>query len=655
MLKPVTMHPMKHHTKNKGPLFVIVLGIISVIWLLLRVIPKPSRITYPCQRMAAANSVAFITWLAGTLFSVTLFKKARVKLKESKTMASVLLVLAIVTGIATFVITSFGGDVSAALKDGPTIFTPTDLNQPIGTAKGIFPGRVSWAHDQEAITFNPSGTNGSWWDDKNTNPKKVADMLAWALKGTTGATNAGDAWDILFRYANTRRGKADIGYTTGEKIAIKVNLVMGLAGGTDNPSCPGPTPQLLKAIITDLVVGMNIPGDMITVYDASARIPDYIMIPFKKNSNPEIKKVRFVGNPKYVTNGRYLPAEADMNAKIHFADTSVTDVYFVKTLTEADYFINLGNMKGHTMAGVTFCAKNLYGSIFIPAAVDTVTYGAGFGPRNIDAQSGLHRFAAVHDFEDGNVGAFPAREMGTYNYLVDLLGYPDLYDKTMLYIVDGLYAGKQQNQLDKFSIFGDRYAASVFLSQDPVALESVCLDFLRSEPVCAINVNGNVDNYLHEAALADNPPSGMAYNPGDRAGHLQSLGVHEHWNSFSEKQYTRNLGTGDGIELVTFEYPYEIIPTALKNTFNNIGSLRNYPNPFSTSTTIEFAIAKSTGIEICIFDNSGKCVETIEHKNDGSGVARITWNAANNPAGVYRCRIRTTENETRTISLIKAE
>ncbi len=69
---------------------------------------------------------------------------------------------------------------------------------------------------------------------------------------------------------------------------------------------------------------------MITVYDASARIPDYIMNPFKNNANPEFKKVRFVGNPKYITDDRYLPAEADMNAKIHFADTSVTDVYFVK-------------------------------------------------------------------------------------------------------------------------------------------------------------------------------------------------------------------------------------------------------------------------------------------------------------------------------------
>jgi hypothetical protein len=59
------MRHIKNIAKSKGPLFFIVLGFISVIWFLLRVIPKPSRITYPCQRMAAANAVAFITWLLG--------------------------------------------------------------------------------------------------------------------------------------------------------------------------------------------------------------------------------------------------------------------------------------------------------------------------------------------------------------------------------------------------------------------------------------------------------------------------------------------------------------------------------------------------------------------------------------------------------------
>jgi hypothetical protein len=60
------------------------------------------------------------------------------------------------------------------------------------------------------------------------------------------------------------------------------------------------------------------------------------------------------------------------------------------------------------------------------------------------------------------------------------------------------------------------------------------------------------DDYLHEAALADDPPSGTFYDPDHAANttRLASLGVHEHWNDPQEKQYSRNLGKGQGIELV---------------------------------------------------------------------------------------------------------
>jgi hypothetical protein len=60
------------------------------------------------------------------------------------------------------------------------------------------------------------------------------------------------------------------------------------------------------------------------------------------------------------------------------------------------------------------------------------------------------------------------------------------------------------------------------------------------------------DDYLHEAALADRPPSGTFYDPDHAAKvtRLESLGVHEHWNNAQEKRYSKNLGKGEGIELV---------------------------------------------------------------------------------------------------------
>jgi len=114
--------------------------------------------------------------------------------------------------------------------------------------------------------------------------------------------------------------------------------------------------------------------------------------------------------------------------------------------------------------------------------------------------------------------------------------------------LDGLYTGDRWNSLPhKWAMapFNGHWPSSFFASQDPVALESVGLDFLRSE----MPLIKNADRHLHEAALANDPPSGTAYKPdGVR---LQSLGVHEHWNNATDKQYSRNLGAGKGIELVT--------------------------------------------------------------------------------------------------------
>jgi hypothetical protein len=101
----------------------------------------------------------------------------------------------------------------------------------------------------------------------------------------------------------------------------------------------------------------------------------------------------------------------------------------------------------------------------------------------------------------------------------------------------------------RFASFGDQWAASLLVSQDPVAIDSVGLDILRSEPR-ATQVRGNPDNYLHEAAMAGKPASGAVYDPEKDGKPLASLGVHEHWNNAADRKYSRNLGKREGIELI---------------------------------------------------------------------------------------------------------
>lgn len=89
----------------------------------------------------------------------------------------------------------------------------------------------------------------------------------------------------------------------------------------------------------------------------------------------------------------------------------------------------------------------------------------------------------------------------------------------------------------------------MFASQDGVAIESVVLDFALTEWPDAPDMMYS-DRYLEEMALANNPPSGTIYDPERDGTRLTSLGTFEHWNNPVDKKYSRNLKTGEGIELI---------------------------------------------------------------------------------------------------------
>ena len=203
--------------------------------------------------------------------------------------------------------------------------------------------------------------------------------------------------------------------------------------------------------------------------------------------------------------------------------------------------INVALFRAHVSFGVTLTAKNHFGSVYFP---DTDAWS----PRTL------------HD--SGN----RKNPMGSYNNLVDLIGHRHLGGKTLLYLLDGLY-GAEHNEgtVIHYLSFGDDWTSSLFLSQDPIAIDSVALDFLRNEPR-ATRVIGHPDNYMHEAALADKPPSGTVYDPEGDGARMKSLGVHEHWNNPTDRQYSRNLGTGEGIELVVASIPSSGRPTADSST-----------------------------------------------------------------------------------------
>jgi hypothetical protein len=44
-----------------------IVGLAAVVWFLIRVVPKPSRASYPCQRAAFPAATTFVLWIAGAM------------------------------------------------------------------------------------------------------------------------------------------------------------------------------------------------------------------------------------------------------------------------------------------------------------------------------------------------------------------------------------------------------------------------------------------------------------------------------------------------------------------------------------------------------------------------------------------------------------
>ena len=68
-----------------------------------------------------------------------------------------------------------------------------------------------------------------------------------------------------------------------------------------------------------------------------------------------------------------------------------------------------------------------------------------------------------------------------------------------------------------------------------------CWTSMRCRSSPGVMPSRYADNYLHEAALADNA-SKTVYDLEWDGTARRSLGVHEHWNNAADKKYLRNLG-----------------------------------------------------------------------------------------------------------------
>ncbi len=205
-----------------------------------------------------------------------------------------------------------------------------------------------------------------------------------------------------------RTGK-DIPYQQGQKIAVKINT--NNTYSHKNSEEINATPQLVLSLLKSLVKEAAIAQENITVFDASRFITDNIFI----KCHAVFPGVIFVDN---VGGDGRIKSEYVDNLIPYSKDNGKLATGLAKCAVDADYLINMALLKGHVGQGVTLCAKNYYGVTSI-----------------------------YNDWRKNAHNNFNPDREGKPQYLtfVDFLAHKDLGNKTMLFLIDGIYGSKLVN------------------------------------------------------------------------------------------------------------------------------------------------------------------------------------------------------------------
>jgi hypothetical protein len=538
-----------------------IVGFTALAWFLVRVLPKPSRAGYPCQRAAFPVASAFVLWMCASVAGVFSLAGLRRLVHRYRWAAISLCALTVVAGGLWLAHTRAA---SAAEIAEHYNFQPAQRNVPLGIARGVYPGRVVWARDPKAAHWSGDiqSKTDQWWMDKNNDQARIDAMLSNTLRKLTGAASDDEAWKTIFTYYNSKsRGPNQhnlekTGYKTGEIVAVKVNL-------NNSTSADGPgnlldlSPQMALAMVRQLVNHAHVPPSNIVIYDARRFIypgmlnkiwGEYKDVRFVQREEPDPTQPK---NPAY--GGHHGLEGANWVEGVSYSANTYHDAKLIpQQIKDATYIVNLALLKAHSypysgaaeggddgQTAITMTGKNHFGSI--------------------KGTPELH--AAINTNQEGKPHA--------YSPIVDLSASPNLGAKTILYVLDGLYCGRRwqtfplhfpnapfNNRVEPYA--NTDWPSSVLASLDGVALDSVGLDILLSQTKNNLGADGhpriaireNADDYLQEEALADHPPSGTAYRQNGKP--VMSLGVTEHWDNDASRQYSRNKDpkNGKGIELI---------------------------------------------------------------------------------------------------------
>lgn len=324
-----------------------------------------------------------------------------------------------------------------------------------------------------------NSSRATFWDYKTKpyvnfiNDEVVYRMINTGLCELTGTSSLKQAWQRLMP-----------SYRKGDKIAIKPNLNALHLGYEKNITT---TPSVINSVTRSLINEFDVSPSKIYVYDlcvGADNIKSILKHPV--NCIGKSENGSFLENIKMRThiglNASDTSAPVEMKHPLYDTDGRKVYCYIPKVVTQAEHLINIPVLKAHQFVLTTCAFKNHLGTI---------------------------RFS--------NYNQYPVILHGDnlQSHLLDIYMNKHIKDKTRLIIVDALFAaplyshepfGRLPTQWH--SHLKNKLPNSIFLSVDPIAVESIIVDYVSTEQ-SYMRYELLPHDYLHMAAE-------------------KNLGVHEH-------------------------------------------------------------------------------------------------------------------------------
>ncbi|MFQ5752631.1 MAG: DUF362 domain-containing protein, partial [bacterium] len=215
------------------------------------------------------------------------------------------------------------------------------------------------------------------------------------------------------------------------------------------------SPIVVASIISCLKDSLDIPEQNIMVYDCSRGIPE----PYRQRVDYQVDFVE--GSPttlwrkirKRITKNPAIPdpdKEIAMHVSVHDEQGKAVNCHLPLCLSDVKHIINVPILKSHQFILASGALKNHYGTVRFSDGINYPKY--------------LHP-PIIHQA------------------IADINAHPDIKRKTRLVIMDALFGrlSKKSRRPQPWQIFGNQTPNRLFISCDPVALDTVSSGYVREE------------------------------------------------------------------------------------------------------------------------------------------------------------------------------